>query len=106
MPSLPKSRVAAPAGLNRQDRRRPKQVRRGFVGIPEAATYLDVTTKTVRRMIARGQLEAYRLGDRLIKIRIADLDALMTPVGGAEYLATSSSIRAALRSAGRSVNGD
>lgn len=83
MPSLPEPHVAAPAGPNRQARRHPEQVQRGFIGIPEAATYLDVTTKTVRRMIARGQLDAFRLGDRLIKIRIADLDALMTPVGGA-----------------------
>ncbi|ORB68806.1 hypothetical protein BST47_02670 [Mycolicibacterium tusciae] len=70
-----------PASANRRTRRHPEHVQRGFVGIPEAATYLDVTTKTVRRMISRGQLDAYRLGDRLIKIRISDLDALMIPVG-------------------------
>jgi excisionase family DNA binding protein len=32
-------------------------------------------------MIARGELQAYRLGKRLIKIKVADLDALMTPIG-------------------------
>ena len=77
----PRPQVAAPAGPNRRARRHPEQIQRGFVGIPEAATYLDVTTKTVRRMIARGELQAYRLGKRLIKIEVADLDALMTPIG-------------------------
>jgi excisionase family DNA binding protein len=38
---------------------------------------------TIRRMISRGQLAAYRLGNRLIKIRVADLDALMSPIGAA-----------------------
>lgn len=74
----------AKTGPNRWARRHPEQpIQRGFVGIPEAATYLDVTPKTIRRMIARGELQAWRLGKRLIKIRAADLDALMTPIGAA-----------------------
>lgn len=56
---------------------------RAYVGIPEAATYLDVATKTVRRMIAEGRLPAYRLGNRVIKVRIDDLDAALKPIGGA-----------------------
>ena len=68
-------------GPNRHTRRHPVQYERGYVGIPEAATYLGVAEKTIRRMIARGQLDAFRLGDRLIKIRVADLDALLTPIG-------------------------
>lgn len=72
----------ANTGPNRKTRRHPDP-QRVHVGLDEAAVYLDVTTKTVRRLIASGQLPAYRLGKRLIKIRVADLESLMKPVGGA-----------------------
>lgn len=52
---------------------RPAQ--RRFYSLEQSATYLDVTVKTVRRWIAEGRLPAYRLGDRLLKVDIADLDA-------------------------------
>lgn len=53
-----------------------------YVGVPAAAAYLDVDPKTVRSLIARGRLPAYRLDKRLIKIKIADLDRLLTPMSG------------------------
>ena len=67
---------------NCQHRRRSDQSR-AYVGIPEAATYLDVATKTIRRYITEGKLPAYRLGNRVIKVKIADLDSVLTPIGGA-----------------------
>jgi excisionase family DNA binding protein len=70
---------APPAGPNRATRR---QAQRAYVGIPEAATYLDVATKTIRRLIADGRLPAYRLGNRVIKVKIADLESVLSPVGG------------------------
>jgi excisionase family DNA binding protein len=74
--------MSAPAP-NRQTRRHPpKANHRAYVGIPEAATYLDVTPKTIRRYIAEGRLPAYRLGDRVVRIKVADLDAALTPMGG------------------------
>lgn len=45
-----------------------------------AAERLNVSTDTVRRMIARGELKAYRYGPRLIRIDPADLEALRQPV--------------------------
>jgi excisionase family DNA binding protein len=56
----------SPPGPNRQQRRHRGQTR-AYVGIPEAATYLDVDHKTIRRLISSGKLAAYRLGDRVIK---------------------------------------
>jgi excisionase family DNA binding protein len=56
---------------------------RAYLGIPDAATYLDVTAKTIRAMIARGELRAYRLGNRVVKIKIADLDAALKPLSQA-----------------------
>lgn len=73
---------ATPDGPNRRNRRHPEQPR-AYIGIPEAANYLDVATKTIRRMITEGRLPAYRLGNRVIKVRISDLDAVLTPIGGA-----------------------
>lgn len=78
-----RSNPSAPAvsGPNRRARRHPVQP--AYVGIYDAATYLDVTPKTVRRLITRGELRAYRLGKRRIKLKTADLDALLVPMGGA-----------------------
>jgi len=67
---------------NRRARSHPDQAR-VYIGIPEAATYLDVAEKTIRRFIRDQKLPAYRLGNRVIKIRIADLDNVLTPIGGA-----------------------
>jgi excisionase family DNA binding protein len=53
-----------------------------YIGIPEAATYLDVDHKTIRRLITSGKLAGYRLGNRVIKVKVSDLDAVLTPIGG------------------------
>lgn len=44
--------------------------------IAEAARHKGVSTVTVRRWISRGDLPAYRVGPKLIRIRPADLDAV------------------------------
>ena len=82
--ALPPQQSEQPAntGPNRKTRRHPDRAQRAYVGIDEAATYLDVTPKTVRRLIASEELAAYRLGKRLIKIRVADLESLLTPMHG------------------------
>lgn len=76
MASLPTSQTAANGGPNRAERR-------GYVSQAEAAEYLGVTTRTIRQMVADGRLVGYRAGTRLIRYRIADLDAAMRPFGGA-----------------------
>ncbi|WP_157426969.1 helix-turn-helix domain-containing protein [Agromyces salentinus] len=43
--------------------------------IAEVAHVHGVHAKTIRRMIARGDLEAVRLGPRLIRVNRASLDA-------------------------------
>jgi excisionase family DNA binding protein len=66
-----------------QSTRRHSALRPAYVGIPEAAAYLDVDHKTIRRLIAAQLLPGYRLGNRIIKVKVADLDAVLTPMGGA-----------------------
>lgn len=46
------------------------------VSIQDAASALAVSTKTVRRLIARGDLPAKRIGLRMIRIPVAALDGL------------------------------
>lgn len=53
-----------------------------YVGMGGAARRYDVSERTIRRLIAEGDLPAYRVG-RQIRIRVADLDALATPIPAA-----------------------
>lgn len=47
-----------------------------WISIQQAADLMSCSTKTVRRLIARGTLPARRIGTRMIRIDAADLDAL------------------------------
>jgi len=56
-----------------------------WLTVQQAAESLQVSTKTIRRYIANGTIQAERVGPRLIRIDSASLDRLGTPlqyVGG------------------------
>jgi excisionase family DNA binding protein len=58
-------------------------VTRRYIRISEAAEYLQVSDRTVRRLIADGELTGYRMGRsrRVIRIDLNDLDEqLMRPI--------------------------
>ena len=63
---------------NRRDRRHPE-----LIGLQEAADRCGLCYKTIRRYIGSGQLKAVRVGPRLLKVDVADVDALVRPYGGA-----------------------
>lgn len=48
--------------------------------IADAADYLGTSPSTIRRLIARGDLAAYRYGPRLIRIDPEDVQRLRQPV--------------------------
>lgn len=48
-----------------------------------AAEYAGVSVRTVRRWIATGQLPGHRAGRRLIRIKRAELDAMLRPIPSA-----------------------
>jgi excisionase family DNA binding protein len=50
-----------------------------LVSITEAAEYLGVNVRTVRNMLYDKRLKAYRLGGRVVRIRLSDIDAALTP---------------------------
>ena len=54
--------------------------RRRFISLGEAAAYLDINERTLRRLIANGQLTGYRLGSRLVRVDLDQLDALLRPI--------------------------
>jgi excisionase family DNA binding protein len=58
-------------------------IRRRYVKIREAADYLGVTERTIRQMISDGRLTGYRSGPRLVRLDLNEIDAAMTPFGGA-----------------------
>lgn len=53
---------------------------RRWVDQRQAAEYLGITDRTLRRMIAAGDLPAYRLGKKMLRVDMADLDALLRPI--------------------------
>ncbi|MFL6109485.1 MAG: helix-turn-helix domain-containing protein [Marmoricola sp.] len=56
---------------------------RRLVNISQAAEYADVHPVTLRRWIAAGLIPAYRVGPRLLKVDINELDAYLKPIATA-----------------------
>lgn len=46
----------------------------------EAADILGVTDRTVRAMIADGRLKGYRMGPRLIRLRLDEVEQVLQPI--------------------------
>jgi excisionase family DNA binding protein len=63
---------------NRAARRHPEQSAPDM-SVHDTAKYLNVSPSTVRQMIADGRLKAYRLGDRIVRLRRSEIDAAMRP---------------------------
>jgi excisionase family DNA binding protein len=71
-PAVPEDRPIAPdrAGTSSFARARP------LLSVEDAAELLNLSTKTIRRLIARGRLRATRIG-RAIRIQEADVEYLI-----------------------------
>lgn len=54
-----------------------------YVSLVEAGDILGVHSRTIRRYISEGRLTGYRIGPRLVKVKLADLDSLMRPIATA-----------------------
>lgn len=48
--------------------------------IAEAAEHIGTSERTVRRYIADGRLTGYRVGPRLIRVDLDELDNLLRPI--------------------------
>lgn len=54
--------------------------KREAIDLTNAAAYLGVSHKTLRRLIAAGKLPAFRVGGGPIRVYVADVEALKVPV--------------------------
>jgi excisionase family DNA binding protein len=52
-----------------------------LVPLAAGAESVNVHARTLRRLIAKGELPAYRVGKN-IKVDLNDLEAILKPVGG------------------------
>jgi excisionase family DNA binding protein len=53
---------------------------RRYASIAEAAAYVGVHPRTIRRHIAAGRLPAYHLGQRLIRVDLDEVDRMLAPI--------------------------
>lgn len=56
---------------------------RRLASIERAAEYAECSTKTIRRRIADGSLTGYRMGARLIRVDLNELDSMLRPIPSA-----------------------
>jgi excisionase family DNA binding protein len=87
----PRQSTPAPSGRRSSDDRKTPARRKTMTAVAgptqsrlltvtEAADELNVTERFIRKLIAEGNLDAVRVGTRLVRIRRTDLEALLHPV--------------------------
>jgi excisionase family DNA binding protein len=62
---------------------------RRLASLATAAEYADVSTRTLRRYISQGRLSGYRVGPRLVKVDLTELEALARPIPTARARSSS-----------------
>jgi excisionase family DNA binding protein len=58
-------------------------MKKTYMSPPEAGDYLGVTTRTIRQMVVDGRLQAYKLGAKVVRLKVDEIDAAMQPLGEA-----------------------
>ncbi len=58
-----------------------------YVSIEDAANLLGCSTRTIRRLIASGELTGFRLGKRMLRVNLADVQATLRPIPTAGHVA-------------------
>ena len=61
--------------------RQPAGRRRASIG--QAAEYAGVNPRTIRRYIAAGRITAYRVGPKLLKVDLEEIDRITRPIAAA-----------------------
>lgn len=62
-------------------------IRKRYVSLEVGAEYLDCSVRTVRRLIASGDLTGCRVGKRLIRVDLNEIDAMLRPIPNAKTVA-------------------
>ncbi len=58
--------------------------RRRLVSVEDAGSYVGMSTKTIRRRLADGSLTGYRIGPRLIRVDLNELEDGLRPIASAD----------------------
>jgi excisionase family DNA binding protein len=61
------------------DTKEPAMNRKNYETLAEAAERTHVSVRTLRRWIAQGRLNVYRVGPRLLRVDPDDVEAMMKP---------------------------
>jgi excisionase family DNA binding protein len=77
---LLRARCSVSRGVAAVTRTAHTQPSRRLESLANAADYAGVTTRTMRRYIASGRLIGYRVGPRLIRIDLDELEAMLRPI--------------------------
>ena len=56
---------------------------RHLVTLDAAADYLSVDKRTVRTYISQGRFNGYRIGNRLLRVDLDEIDATLRPIPNA-----------------------
>jgi excisionase family DNA binding protein len=64
----------------RHPRTSPAQPTRRLATLTDAATYAACSRETIRRRIADGTLHGYRLGKRLLRVDLNEIDTALRPI--------------------------
>lgn len=73
MPPGSETVATSPAPLAPEPNRR-------WASLEQAAKHLECSERTIRRLIASGRIAGYRFGDRLLRVDLAEVDALAHPI--------------------------
>jgi excisionase family DNA binding protein len=68
-------------------RAKPPPKGRRLASLAEAADYSRTSQKTIRRRISDGSLAGYRMGPRLLRVDLDELDALLRPIPAGDRIA-------------------
>lgn len=58
----------------------------GYISIIEAAEYLHVSPITIRRMIAGGELQGFRVGKKIVRISLEEINAALVTIPNARSI--------------------
>ncbi|PBC54901.1 excisionase family DNA-binding protein [Rhodococcus sp. ACPA1] len=76
----PLSRIDAHESWAHTPNRSTRTESREYITVAEAAERAGLSVLTIRRYIASGRLTAHRLGAKLIRVNLDELDELLQPV--------------------------
>lgn len=57
---------------------------RRYASVRDAAEYFGCSERTIRRSISAGTLTGYRIGKRLLRVDLNELDAALRPIPSAK----------------------